>query len=97
MLTAIDAKLVAYRSKCHFEIVERKISDSAKKGLLTCVINMNEIPESTHEMFLEFSYILYELGYQTTINETELFVYWNVQKPSFYNILGDIEDDDWLS
>lgn len=59
---------------------------------------MNEIPESTHGMFLEFSYILYELGYQTTINENELFVYWNVQKPSsFCDILGDIEDDDWLS
>lgn len=33
MLTAIDAKLVAYRSKCHFEIVERKISDAAKKRI----------------------------------------------------------------
>ena len=96
MFTATEAKLTSYRSRGYFSIVEKKISDSAKKGDTACAINVNELPNGTPGMLYEISYLLIELGYQAVIDENTLNVYWTVQKPLYYDILGDIDcDDEW--
>ena len=46
-------------------------------------------------MLSEISYLLIELGYQAVISENTLNVYWDVQKPMFYNIFDDLEEDEY--
>lgn len=58
-----------------------------------CDISIEEIPNGTSGTLCEISYLLNELGYQTVIDENIVNVYWAVQKPIFYDILGDIEED----
>lgn len=97
MLNAIETKLIAYRKKSYFNIVEDKILNSAKDGELSCVITLDEIPEGTTGKLDEISYLLIELGYQSIVEENKLSICWAAQKP-FYEImdvLGEEDDDSW--
>lgn len=103
MLTASEAKLLAYRKRDYFATVERKISEAAESGDMMCTINAGEIPNGTNGKIYEIARFLYELGYQTAVdiengNGLTLYVYWNVisSDPLFpYNIMGhsDSEED----
>lgn len=86
MLTATEAKLVSYRSRDYYNIVENKILDATNKGETSCDIKMSEIPNGTHGILCEITYLLNELGYQTLINENIISVFWNVQKPFLYEL-----------
>ena len=99
MLTATEAKIASYRSKGYsIHVVDNKIVDATKEGKTECAINISELPNGTPGMLCEISFLLIELGYKTTIADNTLNVYWSVQKPLFYDILGDIEyeeDNEW--
>lgn len=94
MLTATEAKLISYKNKDYFPVVSKKILDAANNGETTCAVSVNEIIDGTPGLLYEISYLLNELGYRTTINENIINVYWSVQKPLFYDILGDMEEED---
>lgn len=92
MMSAIEAKQESYRkTNEYFSIVESKILTATTNGETSCSINMDEISNVTPGMLCEISFLLIELGYKTTIEDNTLNVYWSVQKPLFYDILGDIE------
>lgn len=95
MLTAIEAKLTALRTKHHFTIVENKISNAANRGDLFCILDLNEIPDGNMSMLYEISCLLYELGYRTVIEERTLVIYWSLNPHICYNDLcGDIDEDE---
>ena len=91
MLSAIEAKLASYRSKGYYNIVENKILDATKCGNTECAISMDEIPSRSQGVLTEISYLLEELGYRTYVEEDTVYVYWNVQRPAFYNIFDNID------
>lgn len=96
MFTATEAKLESYRkTNGYFTIVESKILTATTRGETSCSINMNEICNGTPGMLSEIAYLLIELGYQALISENTLTVYWAVQKPMFYNIFDDLEEDEY--
>ena len=96
MMTAIEAKQESYRkTNGYYSIVESKILTATSRGETSCSINMNEISNGTLNMLSEISYLLIELGYQVLINENTLDIYWTVQKPIYYNIFDDIEEDEY--
>ena len=95
-MTAIEAKQESYRkTNGYYSIVESKILTATSRGETSCSINMNEISNGTLNMLSEISYLLIELGYQVLINENTLDIYWTVQKPIYYNIFDDIEEDEY--
>ena len=98
-MTAIEAKQETYRkTNGYFTIVESKILTATTRGETSCSINMNEISNGTLSMLSEISYLLIELGYQAVISENTLNVYWDVNKPMFYNIfddLGELEENEY--
>ena len=94
MLTAIEAKLTAYRKRDYFAIVEGKISDAADNGDLMCTIHIDELPNGSAGMLYEITNLLYELGYRTSMeNQQILYVYWHPKSPSYYN-LEDSENEE---
>lgn len=95
-MSAIEAKQESYRkSNGYYTIVESKILTATTRGETSCSINMDEISNGTLGMLSEISYLLIELGYQAVISENTLNVYWTVNKPMFYNIFDDIEEDEY--
>ena len=93
MLTAIEAKLTAYRKRDYFTIVEGKISDAADNGELMCSIHIDELPDGSAGMLYEITNLLYELGYRTAMeNQRTLHVYWHPKSPTYYNIEDDTEE-----
>jgi hypothetical protein len=56
---------------------------------------MDEISNGTLGMLSEISYLLIELGYLASISDNTLSVYWTVQKPMFYSIFDDLEEDEY--
>ena len=96
MMSAIEAKQESYRkTNGYYSIVESKILTATSRGETSCSINMDEISNGTLGMLSEISYLLIELGYIASISENTLNVYWDVQKPMFYNIFDDIEEDEF--
>ena len=96
MMSAIEAKQESYRkTNGYYSIVESKILTATSRGETSCSINMDEISNGTLGMLSEISYLLIELGYMASISENTLNVYWDVQKPMFYNIFDDIEEDEY--
>lgn len=97
-MSAIEAKQESYRkTNGYYSIVESKISTAISRGETSCSINMDEISNGSLGMLSEISYLLIELGYQAVISENTLNVYWAVQKPMFYNIFDDLEEDEYWS
>jgi hypothetical protein len=96
MMTAIEAKQESYRkTNGYYSIVESKIVTATTRGETSCSIDMDEISNGTPGMLSEIAYLLIELGYQALISENTLNVYWTVQKPMFYNIFDDLEEDEY--
>lgn len=96
MFTATEAKLESYRkTNGYYSIVESKILTATSRGETSCSINMDEITNGTPGMLCEIAYLLIDLGYQTLISENTLNVYWAVQKPTFYSIFDDLEEDEY--
>ena len=96
MLTATEAKLESYRkTNGYFTIAESKILTATSRGETSCSIDMDEICNGTPGMLSEIAYLLIELGYQVLISENTLNIYWDVQKPMFYDIFDDIEEDEY--
>lgn len=96
MMSAIEAKKETYRkTNGYYSIVESKILTATSRGETSCSINMDEISNGTLGMLSEISYLLIELGYQAVISENTLNVYWSVQKPMFYSIFDDLEEDEY--
>lgn len=96
MMSAIEAKQESYRkTNGYYSIVESKILTATSRGETSCSINMDEISNGTLGMLSEISYLLIELGYMASISENTLNVYWAVQKPMFYNIFDDLEEDEY--
>ena len=95
-MSAIEAKQESYRkTNGYYSIVESKILTATSRGETSCSINMDEISNGTLGMLSEISYLLIELGYMASISENTLNVYWAVQKPMFYNIFDDLEEDEY--
>lgn len=95
-MSAIEAKQESYRkTNGYYSIVESKISTAISRGETSCSINMDEISNGSLGMLSEISYLLIELGYQAVISENTLNVYWDVQKPMFYNIFDGLEEDEF--
>jgi hypothetical protein len=93
MLTAIEAKLKAYRKRDFFAIVEGKISDAADNGEMMCTIQIDDLPNGSVGMLYEITNLLYELGYRTLISHSNtLTIYWNVKLPTYYNIDDDFDN-----
>ena len=68
MITALEAKLNAYRTRVWFDIVDKKIKDAAVSGDLMCIIGVDDIPNGTEGTLYEIAGLLNELGYQTMID-----------------------------
>ena len=96
MMTAIEAKQESYRkTNGYYNIVESKILTATSRGETSCSINMDEICNGTLTMLSKMAYLLIELGYQALISENTLNVYWDVQKPMFYDVFDDLEEDEY--
>ena len=94
-MSAIEAKQESYRkTNDYYSIVESKIVTATSRGETSCSINMDEISNGTLNMLSEIAYLLIELGYQALISEYTLNVYWDVQKPIYYDIFDDLEEDE---
>lgn len=100
MITALEAKLTAYRKRSWFEIVERKISEAANNGDVMCTICVNEIPKGTDGVLYEIECLLKELGYQVTMDLENrdgltMYVYWHAKKTIvYYNGVGGSESEE---
>jgi hypothetical protein len=96
MMSAIEAKKETYRkTNGYYSIVESKILTAISRGETSCSINMDEISNGTLGMLSEISYLLIELGYLASISDNTLSVYWTVQKPMFYSIFDDLQEDEY--
>jgi hypothetical protein len=85
MITALEAKLNAYRTRVWFDIVDKKIKDAAVSGDLMCIIGVDDIPNGTEGTLYEIAGLLNELGYQTMIdlenrNGLVLYIYWHAKR-----------------
>jgi hypothetical protein len=85
MITALEAKLNAYRTREWFDIVDKKIKDAAVSGDLMCIIGVDDIPNGTKGTLYEIAGLLNELGYQTMIdlenrNGLVLYIYWHAKR-----------------
>lgn len=98
MITALEAKLNAYRTREWFDIVDKKIKDAAVGGDLMCIIGMDDIPNGTEGTLYEIAGLLNELGYQTMIdienrNELILYIYWHTKRAVNYADSSDSEEE----
>lgn len=97
MITALDAKLIAYRTRDYYNVVENKISESANNGDLMCTIQLNEIPNGTMGIFYEISKLLFELGYRTAIDQNKLYIYWHpkhtIDNPVYITHFDESDDE----
>lgn len=97
MLTADEAKLIAFRNKTRglFQIVESLIEETAMKGEMMCSVKLGDSPGSNMGMLYEISHLLFELGYQTAIEYSTktLTIYWN-PKVHYYNMSDAVEEED---
>lgn len=77
MITALEAKITAFRKK-YGNVVENKIIESASKGEMFCIIY-----DMSDAALNEIEGILYELGYQTLIDEHNktLLIFWSTKNP----------------
>ena len=76
MITALEAKLNAYRTREWFDIVDKKIKDAAVRGDMMCIIGVDEIPNGTEGTLYEIAGLLNELDYQTAVDmEKQLTLY----------------------
>ena len=90
MITALEAKLNAYRTREWFNIVDKKIKNAAVSGDLMCIIGVDDIPNGTEGTLYEIAGLLNELGYQIMIdienrNELILYIYWHAKREVNYN------------
>jgi hypothetical protein len=98
MMTALEAKLTAYRNKTnrYFHIAESRIEEAAMFGNTECAIEMSEIPGGTIGMMYELASILTELGYQTIFfgEQKTLGIYWGAKKDIVMNIADEYIDEE---
>ena len=85
MITALEAKLNAYRTREWFDIVDKKIKDAAVNGDLMCIIGVDDIPNGTEDTLYEIAGLLKELGYQAMFDvfrvpSRALYIYWDAKK-----------------
>jgi hypothetical protein len=85
MITALEAKLNAYRTREWFDMIDKKIKDAAVSGDMMCVVGVDEIPNGTDGILYEIAELLNELGYQTLIdidnqNGLTLYIYWHSKR-----------------
>ena len=86
MITALEAKLNAYRRREWFDIVDKKIKDTAVGGGLMCNICVDDIPNGTEDTLYEIAGLLNELGYQTMfdvfygVHDRVLYIYWHAKR-----------------
>lgn len=97
MLTANEAKLVAFRNKMWglFHSVEIHIEEAAMKGEMMCSVKLEDIPGTNMGMLYEISHLLFELGYQTAIDYSTktLTINWHPKVP-YYNMSDAVEEED---
>jgi hypothetical protein len=97
-MTALEAKLTAYRNKRngYFHIAKSRIEEAAMSGNLECAIEMSEIPNGTMGMIYELASILNELGYQTIFfgEQKTLGIYWGAKKDIVMNIADEYIDEE---
>lgn len=77
MITALEAKIKAFRKK-YGNLVENRIIEAASNGEMFCVIyNLSDA------LLNEITGILYELGYYTSIDEHNhsLTIFWTIKNP----------------
>lgn len=86
MITALEAKMIAFRRRKYYSIVERKITEAANSGDIQCAIHLDEIPYGTHGILYEIAGLLYELGYKTNIEDQKMYIYWYPQRPVYHNV-----------
>ena len=87
MITALEAKLNAYRTREWFDIVDTKIKDTAVSGGLKCTICVDDIPNGTEGTLCEIAGLLNELGYETMFDlfrgvhgARDLYIYWHAKR-----------------
>lgn len=86
MITALEAKLNAFKKRPHYEMVEKRITEASSAGDWICTFHLDEIPNGTLGLLYEMSSILNELGYQTTVEDKEtLYVCWYLKRPLCYS------------
>lgn len=97
MLTANEAKLIAFRNKTRglFHSVERLIEETAMKGEMMCSVKLEDSTGSNMGMLYEISHLLFELGYQTAIDYSTktLTINWH-PKTHYYNMSDAVEEED---
>lgn len=97
MISALEAKLTSFRKR-YGNIVENKIVEASSKGDMMCKISADEIPNCVKYTLHEIASILYELGYQTSMNENEntLNIYWFITSRMNYNWGSEIEEENQI-
>lgn len=88
MITALEAKITAFRKK-YGNVVENKIIKAASRGEMFCIIY-----DMSDAALKEIEGILYELGYQTFIDEHNktLTILWTIKNPHIYRNEMDLEE-----
>lgn len=97
MMTALDAKLTAYRNrpKGYFHIAESRIEEATSFGNLECAVDMDEVPDGTLGMLCEVACLLNELGYQTMIDDNKrIHIYWGTKRHLFYDVMGSVDEEE---
>lgn len=97
MITALEAKLNAYRTRKWFDIVDKKIKDAAVNGDLMCIIGVDDIPNGTNGTLYEIAGLLNELGYRTMFDAFReptraLYIYWHAKREVNYAGNSDSEE-----
>lgn len=88
MITALEAKIKAFRKK-YGNFVENRIIEAASNGEMFCVIyNLSDA------LLNEITGILYELGYSTLIDEhnQSLTIFWTIKNPDIYRDEMNLEE-----
>lgn len=95
MITALEAKINAFKKRPHYKMVEQRIVDASSAGDMMCTFHLEEIPNGTLGLLYEISSLLNELGYQTTIEDQDtLYVCWYLKRPMCYNVDGSDNEEE---
>ena len=94
MITALDAKKIAFCKKPYYEIVENKINEAASNGDLVCAIRMEEILDGTIGKLYEISRFLNEFGYFTMIERNVLVISWIPSWTNHTSYVGESDSEE---
>ena len=88
MISALEAKMKAFRKMSYYETLNSKINEAADNGLMQCAIGISD--ELSGKLYDMINF-LNEFGYQTVVNGDTLIISWF---PNWGNHMSYVDDFD---